>query len=102
MEVGFTVHDPTRVEVDNVPGVMATEDAFVIPQESALAPAEATTVGEALKEEMVGDEPLPPLLGAISIVDWTLTPDPALKLNVFDIGVVVSAVSAFWCAPNVA
>ena len=83
-------------------GLIESEVAPVALQLRVEVPAEATTVGEALKEEMVGDEPLPPLLGAISIVDWTLTPDPALKLNVFDIGVVVSAVSAFWCAPNVA
>ena len=50
------------VEVDNVPGVMATEDALVILQESVLVPAEATVVGEAPKEVMVGDEP-PPLVG---------------------------------------
>ena len=52
--VGFTFVDPMRVLVLKLPGVIATEEAFVIFQERALVPAEATTVGDAEKEEMVG------------------------------------------------
>jgi hypothetical protein len=54
--VGFTVSDPMRVLVLKPPGVIATDDALLIFQESDDAPAEATTVGEPPKEEMVGVE----------------------------------------------
>ena len=57
VEVGFTVVDPMRVLVLKLPGVMATLLAFVTFQERVLVPAEATTVGEAEKEEMVGGGP---------------------------------------------
>ena len=55
--VGFTVVDPTRVLVLKLPGVMATDEALVIFQERVLVPAEATTPGEEVKEEMVGVVP---------------------------------------------
>jgi len=56
--VGFTFVDPMRVLVLKLPGVIATEEAFVIFQERTLVPAEATTVGDAEKEEMEGVIPL--------------------------------------------
>jgi len=56
--VGFTFVDPMRVLVLKLPGVIATEEAFVIFQERALVPAEATTVGDAEKEEMEGTVPV--------------------------------------------
>ena len=43
-----------RVEVEKLPGVMASEVAFVTFQLRVDVPAEATTVGLAEKEEMVG------------------------------------------------
>ena len=58
VEVGFTVVDPTRVEVEKVPGVMAREVAFATFQESVLVPADATMEEEAVKEEMEGGDPL--------------------------------------------
>jgi hypothetical protein len=54
VEVGFTVTEPIRVLVLTLPGVIATDDALVMFQERVLVPAEATTVGDAEKEEMVG------------------------------------------------
>jgi hypothetical protein len=59
VDVGFTVKELTRVEVENDPGVIATEDAFVMFQLSVLVPAEATIEEEAVKEEMAGREPPP-------------------------------------------
>lgn len=58
VEVGFTVADPMRVEVEKLPGVMATELAFVMLQESVLVPADTTTPGDAEKETMEGRAPL--------------------------------------------
>jgi hypothetical protein len=54
VEVGFTLVDPTRVEVEKLPGVIASEVALPTFQESVDVPAEATIVGEAVKEVMVG------------------------------------------------
>ena len=54
VEVGCTVVEPMRVEVANEPGVMATEDAFVMFQERVDVPAEATTEEDAEKEEIMG------------------------------------------------
>lgn len=54
VDVGFTVVEAISVLVLKEPGVMATEEAFVMLQESVLVPAEATTEGEAKKEETVG------------------------------------------------
>jgi hypothetical protein len=54
VDVGFTVVEPMRVLVLNDPGVIATEDAFVMFQLSVLVPAEATIEEEAVKEEMAG------------------------------------------------
>lgn len=54
VEVGFTVVDPMRVEVENPPGVIVTLEAFVMFQESVEVPAEATTAGDALNELIVG------------------------------------------------
>jgi hypothetical protein len=54
VEVGFTVVDPMRVEVEKLPGVIATEEAFVMFQESVLVPAETTTPGEAEKAVIDG------------------------------------------------
>jgi hypothetical protein len=56
VEVGFTAVDPMRVEVEKLPGVMATELAFVMFQLKVEVPAEATTPGETVKEEMMGGE----------------------------------------------
>jgi hypothetical protein len=54
VEVGFTMNDPTSVLVLNEPGVMATDDAFVTLKERVEVPAGATTLEEAVKEEMEG------------------------------------------------
>jgi hypothetical protein len=54
VEVGFTDVDPMRVLVLKPPGVIATDEAFVIFHESVDVPAEATSVGDAEKEEMEG------------------------------------------------
>ena len=54
VEVGLTVVEPMSVDVENEPGVMATDDAFVIFQLKVDVPAEATRVEEAEKEEMTG------------------------------------------------
>jgi hypothetical protein len=51
---GFTVVEPERVVVVNVPGVMAIDVAFVTVQESVDAPFGATRVGLAVKDEIVG------------------------------------------------
>lgn len=66
--VGFTFVDPMRVLVLKLPGVMATEEAFVIFQESALVPAEATTVGDAEKEEMEGRFPTFTVVLAVEVL----------------------------------
>ena len=63
VEVGFTVVDPMRVEVEKLPGVITREVALPTLQESVLVPAERTIVGEAIKEEIVGV--LLPALNAI-------------------------------------
>jgi hypothetical protein len=65
VEVGFTDVDPMRVLVLKPPGVIATDEAFVMFQESVDVPAEATSVGDAEKEEMVGA--LPALLTVIEM-----------------------------------
>ena len=57
VEVGFTVVDPMRVEVEKEPGVIARDVALVTFQDSVDVPAEATIVGDAVKEEMVGVMP---------------------------------------------
>jgi hypothetical protein len=54
VEVGFTVVDPMRVEVEKVPGVMATEPALLTFQERVDVPAEATTPGDAEKAVIAG------------------------------------------------
>jgi hypothetical protein len=54
VDVGFTVKDPIRVLVEKLPGVMTTEEAFVMFQLKVLVPAEATIEGDAEKEEMAG------------------------------------------------
>ena len=57
VEVGFTVVEATSVEVEKVPGVIATELAFVMFQESVLVPAAATTPGEAVNDVIEGRTP---------------------------------------------
>jgi len=52
MAVFFTIL--TAGLASSLPGVMATDDAFVTLQESVDVPAEATIVGDAAKEVMVG------------------------------------------------
>ena len=69
--MGFTVVDPMRVEVEKLPGVMATDEALLTFQESVLVPAEATTPGEALKEEMVGV--MPDWVVLLAMLDEALT-----------------------------
>ena len=54
VDVGFTLVDPMSVDVLKLPGLIATEEAFVTFQERVLVPAERTSVGEAEKELMVG------------------------------------------------
>ena len=49
--------DAIRVEVEKVPGVIATELAFVMFQESVLVPAAATTPGDAVKDVIEGRMP---------------------------------------------
>jgi hypothetical protein len=56
VEVGFTVVDPMRVEVEKLPGVMATDEALLMFQERVLVAPEDTMLGDALKEEMEGVE----------------------------------------------
>lgn len=46
-----------RVEVEKLPGVMATEEAFVIFQLRVLVPETATTAGEGEKVLIPGFEP---------------------------------------------
>jgi hypothetical protein len=65
VEVEFTDVDPMRVLVLNPPGVITTDEAFVIFQESVDVPAEAISVGDAEKEEMVGWSPDCVVLDAI-------------------------------------
>jgi len=58
VEVGFTVVDPTAVEVLKEPGVIAM--FVIVPvafQLKVEVPAEATTDEEAVKDEMVGSAP---------------------------------------------
>ena len=57
VEVGFTVIEPTRVEVEKEPGVITTELAFETFQVRVEVPRDATIVGEAVKEEMPGWTP---------------------------------------------
>jgi hypothetical protein len=57
VEVGFTVVDPMRVDVEKEPGVIARDVALVTFQDSVDVPAEATIVGDAVKEEMTGVMP---------------------------------------------
>lgn len=57
VEVGFTVNEPTSVLVLKLPGVMATDEAFVTLKESVLVPAEATREEEAEKEVIEGKAP---------------------------------------------
>ena len=57
VDVGFITVDPMRVLVLKLPGVMATDDAFVMFQLKVEVPAEATTVGDAEKEEIDGKNP---------------------------------------------
>ena len=57
VEVGFTVIEPTRVEVEKEPGVITTELAFETFQVRVEVPRDATIVGEAVKEEMDGSCP---------------------------------------------
>jgi hypothetical protein len=54
VDVGFTANDPMRVLVLKPPGVIATDEALVIFHESVDVPAEATSVGDAEKEEIPG------------------------------------------------
>lgn len=59
MLVGFTAVVPDAVEVENAPGVMAIFVTVPVAfHESVEVPAEATTEGDAEKEEMFGAEPL--------------------------------------------
>ena len=54
VEVGLTVVEPIKVDVENAPGVIATDDAFAIFQLNVDVPAETTIVGDAEKEETEG------------------------------------------------
>ena len=54
VEVGFTVVDPIKVDVENPPGVIATDDALLMFHERVEVPADATMVGDAENEEIVG------------------------------------------------
>ena len=54
VDVGFTVREPIAVEVENDPGVIATDEAFVTFQLKVLVPAEATIAGDEEKEAMDG------------------------------------------------
>ena len=51
------VVDPMRVLVEYPPGVITTDDALLTFQERLEIPLRATTVGEAEKEEIVGEDP---------------------------------------------
>jgi len=57
-EVGFTIMEPTRVLVEKLPGVIATDEALFTLQKMVLVPATATIVGDAEKEETIGLDPL--------------------------------------------
>jgi hypothetical protein len=54
VEVGFTDVDPMSVLVLNPPGVIATDEALVIFQESVDVPAEATMLGDELNDDTEG------------------------------------------------
>jgi hypothetical protein len=58
VDVGFTVTEPEAVEVENEPGVMAIELAFVTFQERVDdAPDAAVEDGDAVKDEIFGGLP---------------------------------------------
>lgn len=54
VDVGFTVSNPMRVDVERLPGVMATDDAFETAQLKVEVPFVTMALGEAIKEETVG------------------------------------------------
>ena len=54
VDVGFTIVDPMRVDVEKLPGVMVSDVALPTFQESVDVPAEATIVGDAEKEVRMG------------------------------------------------
>lgn len=56
VEVGFTIVEPMSVLVLKLPGVMATEEAFVTFQERVDVPPDRTREEDAEKEEMAGIE----------------------------------------------
>jgi hypothetical protein len=57
VEVGFTDVDPMRVLVLKPPGVIATDEAFVMLHESVEVPAEATMLGDELNDDTEGKSP---------------------------------------------
>jgi hypothetical protein len=52
--VGFTIVVPERLVLENVPGVIATEVAFVTVHESVDAPFGPTRVGFAVNDDIAG------------------------------------------------
>jgi hypothetical protein len=54
VEVGLTVVDPVRVEVEKAPGVIATELAFEMFQERIEEEPESISTGDAVNEDTIG------------------------------------------------
>jgi hypothetical protein len=54
VDVGWTMKDPVSVEVENAPGVIATELAFVTLKASVEVPAASTREEDAVKEAIEG------------------------------------------------
>jgi hypothetical protein len=58
VDVGSTYLDPASVEVEKLPGEIATDEAFETFHASVDVPAEATIEGEAVKETIEGSVPV--------------------------------------------
>jgi hypothetical protein len=84
VDVGFTVVDAMSVLVLKEPGVMATELAFVMFQESVLVPAEATIDEEAVKEKMSGREGPVAALKVATAIPPTLAVPPRVILALIE------------------
>lgn len=70
--MGLTVVEPTRVLVENDPGVMAIDDAFATFHESTVEEPAAISEGDALKDEMVG-APGAATIGRVQLVGAALS-----------------------------
>ena len=87
VDVGFTVVDPIKVDVENPPGVIATEDALLMFHERVDVPADATMVGDAENDAMDGVE-----VFTVTVVVAIDVPKLFVMLNVYivvDVGFTV-------------